>query len=123
MFINSQVKKTKFIGHSINAFESQYEFTNGEKIGIDVKNLGLVLGVNNDCIDIFNFRNRMGEDFYSIPIDEVKKSVESGEYKVNYNLLCDYEKLELKKYMKKKIDRFTDLCVDCDYRKNLFYNQ
>ena len=121
MFINSQVKKArfnllKFVGRSINAFESKYEFVDGEKIGIDVKNLGLVLGVNNNCIDIFNFRNPMGEDFYSIPIDEMKKSVDSGEYKVNYNLLCDYEKLELIRYMKKKIERFINLCGDWDYR-------
>ncbi len=121
MFINSQLKKAKFnllkfIGRSINAFESQYEFVNGEMIGIDVKNLGLVLGVNNGCVDIFNFRNPMGQDFYSIPIESVKRSVESGEYKVNYNLLCDYEKLELKRYMNKKIERFTDLCSDWNYR-------
>lgn len=121
MFIKSQMKKSqfnllKFIGHSINAFESNYEFVNGEKIGIDVKNIGLVLGVDNNCIDIFNFRNPMGQDFYSIPIEDVKKSVESGEYKVNYNLLCDYEKLELKRYMKNKLEKFTDLCGDWDYR-------
>lgn len=121
MFINSQLKQTefnllKFIGRSINSFGAKYEFVTGESVGIDVKNIGLVLGINNDCIDLFNFRNPMGQEFFSIPIEELKKSVDLGEYKVNYNLLCDYEKLELKRYMKRKLEKFSDFCGDWDYR-------
>lgn len=121
MFINNVLKHyefniDKFIGHKINAFEPVYNFSTGEKMASNVKCVGLVLGINDNKIDIYNGYNPIGSQHYTIDYNNFKKFVEDGLYKQNYNLLSNYEKMELRKYMYDKLEKFGELCGDWDYR-------
>lgn len=123
-FINNYLKSYEvnlesFIGHKINSFKAKYEFVSGERIGVDIECIGLVLGINDNKIDMFDFKKSMKEQFYSIDLDVVKKNYEEGFYKVNYNLLSNLEKMQLTKYQNNKLDKFSDLCGDWDYRRNI----
>ena len=86
------------------------------KINIDVKCIGLVLGINNNCFDIYDFQRPLGEQFYSLNLKDFEQKFKAGIYKPNFNLLTSYEKLELRKYMYNKAKKFTNLCADWDYR-------
>lgn len=120
-FINNLIKQkelniSNFVGRKINMFESEYQFSSDENINVDVKCIGLVLGINNNCFDIYDFQRPLGSQFYSLDIKEFEKQMNEGIYKPNYNLLADHEKLELRKYEYKKAKQFTELCGDWDYR-------
>lgn len=121
MFINHKKKQldnnlNKYVGRKLNLFESSYQFETGEKINIDIVCVGLVLGINNNSLDIYDVKKPLRQQFYSISIDDFMTKVDSGLYKPNYNLLCDYEKIELKKYNRNRLKKFTQLCGDWDYR-------
>lgn len=120
-FINNIVKQkelnvSNFIGKKINMFESEYQFSVDKNINIDVKCIGLVLGINNDCFDIYDSQRQLGSQFYSLNLDEFQQKMNVGIYKPNFNLLADHEQLELRKYDFKKAKRFTELCRDFNYR-------
>lgn len=120
-FINNKLKQNdinaeKLIGLKINSFESIYQFSNEKDIAIDIKCIGLILGINKDCFDIYDFQRPLGQQFYSIKVEDLKKLIISGIYKPNYNQLTAYEKLELKRYLNKKIDKFNQLCKDENFR-------
>jgi len=120
-FINNLIKQkelniSNFVGRKINMFESEYQFSTDKNINVDVKCIGLVLGINNNCFDIYDFQRPLGSQFYSLDIKEFEKQMNEGIYKPNYNLLADHEKLELRKYEYKKAKQFTELCGDWDYR-------
>ncbi len=120
-FINNKLKQNdinaeKLIGLKINSFESIYQFSNEKDIGIDIKCIGLILGIDKDCFDIYDFQRPLGQQFYSIKVEDLKKLIISGIYKPNYNQLTAYEKLELKRYLNKKIDKFNQLCKDENFR-------
>ena len=120
-FINNLIKQkelniSNFVGRKINMFESEYQFSSDKNINVDVKCIGLVLGINNNCFDIYDFQRPLGSQFYSLDIKEFEKQMNEGIYKPNYNLLADHEKLELRKYEYKKAKQFTELCGDWDYR-------
>lgn len=120
-FINNKLKQNdinaeKLIGLKINSFESIYQFSNEKDIAIDIKCIGLILGINKDCFDIYDFQRPLGQQFYSIKVEDLKKLIISGIYKPNYNQLTAYEKLELKRYLNKKIDKFNQLCKDGNFR-------
>lgn len=107
---------SNFVRKKINMFESKHQLDEDKDIHVDVKCIGLVLGINDNRFDIFDFQRTLGEQFYSLDISEFENLMNKGIYKPNYNLLADYEKLELKKYEYKKTKRFTKLCGDWDYR-------
>lgn len=123
-FINNYLKSLEInleslIGRKINSFKAKYEFVTGEKIGIDLECIGLVLGINDNKIDMFDYKKPMKEQLYSIDIDVLKKNFEEGFYKVNYNSLSNLEKMQFKKYQNNKLEKFTELCGDWDYRRNI----
>lgn len=120
-FINNIIKQKElnlhnFVGKKINMFESEHQLSSDKKINTDVKCIGLVLGVNNNCFDIYDFQRPLGSQFYSLNIDEFEKKFNKGIYKPNFNILTSYENLELRKYMYNKSKKITDLCCDWDYR-------
>lgn len=120
-FINNIIKQKElnlhnFVGKKINMFESEHQLSSDKKINTDVKCIGLVLGVNNNCFDIYDFQRPLGSQFYSLNIDEFEKKFNRGIYKPNFNILTSYENLELRKYMYNKSKKITDLCGDWDYR-------
>ena len=120
-FVNNVVKQKElnldnFIGKKINMFESKHQVSTDKKINIDVKCIGLVLGINNNCFDIYDFQRPLGEQFYSIELEDFKQKFNEGIYKPNFNLLTSYEKLEQRKYVYNKVKKFTELCGDWDYR-------
>ena len=120
-FINNLIKQkelniSNFVGRKINMFESEYQFSSDKNINIDIKCIGLVLGINNNCFDIYDSQRPLGSQFYSLDILEFEKRMNEGIYKPNYNLLASHEQLELRKYEFKKTKRFTELCGDWDYR-------
>lgn len=120
-FINNLIKQkelniSNFVGRKINMFESKYQFSTDKNINVDVKCIGLVLGINNNCFDIYDFQRPLGSQFYSLDIKEFEKQMNEGIYKPNYNLLAAHEKLELRKYEFKKLKQFTELCGDWNYR-------
>ena len=120
-FVNNVVKQKElnldnFIGKKINMFESKHQISTDKKINIDVKCIGLVLGINNNCFDIYDFQRPLGEQFYSLNLKDFEQKFKAGIYKPNFNLLTSYEKLELRKYMYNKAKKFTNLCADWDYR-------
>jgi len=97
-------------------FESQQKISTNKNINVDVKCIGLVLGINNNSLDIFDFQRPLGEQFYSINLDEFEQKFSKGIYKPNFNILTSYENLEVRKYLYNKAKRFTELCGDWDYR-------
>ncbi len=113
---NTNIDIYKFIGRKLNSFGAKYEFINGEQVYIDVQCIGVVLGINNGKIEMFDIKKPMKERFFSISIDDFKKSVSSGFYKVNRNMLSNYEKLEIRRYFRNKLDKFATLCGDWNYR-------
>ena len=120
-FVNNVVKQKElnlynFIGKKINMFESKHQISTDKKINIDVKCIGLVLGINNNCFDIYDFQRPLGEQLYSLNLKDFEQKFKAGIYKPNFNLLTSYEKLELRKYMYNKAKKFTNLCADWDYR-------
>ena len=120
-FINNVVQQRElnlnnFIGKKINMFESQQKISTNKNINVDVKCIGLVLGINNNSLDIFDFQRPLGEQFYSINLDEFEQKFSKGIYKPNFNILTSYENLEVRKYLYNKAKRFTELCGDWDYR-------
>lgn len=120
-FINNLIKQkelniSNFIGRKINMFESEYQFSTDKNINIDVKCIGLVLGINNNCFDIYDFQRPLGSQFYSLDLEEFEQKMNEGVYKPNFNLLASHEKLELRKYEFKKAKKFTELCGDWNYR-------
>ncbi len=120
-FINNVVNQkelniSNFIEKKINMFESKHQLSEDKNINVDVKCIGLVLGINNNCFDIYDFQRPLGEQFYSLNIEDFKQKFNEGIYKPNFNLLTAYEKLELRKYMYNKLKKFTELCGDWDYR-------
>ena len=120
-FVNNVVKQKElnldnFIGKKINMFESKHQISTDKKINIDVKCIGLVLGINNNCFDIYDFQRPLGEQFYSLNLKDFEQKFKAGIYKPNFNLLTSYEKLELRKYIYNKAKKFTNLCADWDYR-------
>ena len=85
-FINNKLKQNdinaeKLIGLKINSFESIYQFSNEKDIAIDIKCIGLILGINKDCFDIYDFQRPLGQQFYSIKVEDLKKLIISGIYK------------------------------------------
>lgn len=121
-FINNCVKSyevnlNNFIGHKINSFQSKYELVTGERVGMDLECIGLVLGIDDNKVDVFDFKRPLKEQLYSIDIDLFKKNFENGFYKVNYNLLSNLEKMEFRKYTNHKLEKFAELCGDWDFRK------
>ena len=56
------------------------------------------------------------QQFYTIKVEDLKNLIISGIYKPNYNQLTAYEKLELKRYLNKKTDKFNQLCKDENFR-------
>lgn len=120
-FINNVIKQKElnlnnFVGKKINMFESKQQVSVGKNINTDVKCVGLVLGINNNCLDIYDFQRAIGEQFYSINLDEFEQKFNEGIYKPNFNILTSYENLELRKYLNNKCKKFTELCGDWDYR-------
>lgn len=120
-FINNVIKQKElnlknFVGKKINMFESKQQVSVGKNINTDVKYVGLVLGINNNCLDIYDFQRAIGEQFYSINLDEFEQKFNEGIYKPNFNILTSYENLELRKYLNNKCKKFTELCGDWDYR-------
>lgn len=120
-FINNLIKQKElninnFIGKKINMFESKHQVSEDKNINVDVKCIGLVLGINNNRFDIFDFQRPLGEQFYSIGLEDFKQKFNEGIYKPNFNLLTSYEKLEQRKYVYNKAKKFTELCGDWDYR-------
>lgn len=120
-FINNLIKQKElninnFVGKKINMFESEYQFSTDKNINVDIKCIGLVLGINNNCFDIFDSQRPLGSQFYSLDIKEFETKMNEGIYKPNYNLLASFEQLELRKYEFKKAKKFTELCGDWDYR-------
>lgn len=120
-FINNLIKQKElninnFIGKKINMFESKHQVSEDKNINVDVKCIGLVLGINNNRFDVFDFQRPLGEQFYSIELEDFKQKFNEGIYKQNFNLLTSYEKLEQRKYVYNKVKKFTELCGDWDYR-------
>jgi len=120
-FINNLIKQKElninnFIGKKINMFESKHQVSEDKNINVDVKCIGLVLGINNNRFDVFDFQRPLGEQFYSIELEDFKQKFNEGIYKPNFNLLTSYEKLEQRKYVYNKVKKFTELCGDWDYR-------
>lgn len=120
-FINNLIKQKElninnFIGKKINMFESKHQVSEDKNINVDVKCIGLVLGINNNRFDVFDFQRPLGEQFYSIELEDFKQKFNEGIYKPNFNLLTSYEKLEQRKYVYNKVEKFTELCGDWDYR-------
>lgn len=120
-FINNVIKQreldiSNFIGKKINMFESKYQVSEDKNINVDVKCIGLVLGINNNCFDIYDFQKPLGEQFYSLNLDEFEQKFNEGIYKPNFNILTSYENLELRKYLYNKARKFTELCGDWNYR-------
>lgn len=120
-FINNKLKQLdvdigKFIGLKVNSFESIHEISYGENISVDIKCIGLVLGIQGGYIELYDFQRPLGEQFYSIKIEEFKKLVIDGIYKENYNQLADYEKLELRRYLNNRLNKLQQICGDWNYR-------
>jgi len=120
-FINNVIQQKElnphnFIGKKINMFESKHQISTDKKINIDVKCIGLVLGINNNCFDIYDCQRPLGEQFYSLKLDDFEQKFKDGIYKPNFNMLTSYESLELRKYEFNKAKKFTELCGDWDYR-------
>lgn len=113
---NSEINLNKFIGRKLNSFGAKYELINGDRICIDAKCVGVVLGISDGNLDLFDINRPIKEKYYSIDLDEFEKGLKKGFYKPNYNMLCNYEKLEIRKYLKNKVDKFNELCGDWDYR-------
>lgn len=112
----SKINWNKFIGHKLNFFSSNHELNTGDKIPIDANCIGVVLGINDGNIDLYDNKKPMKERFFSIKLKDFEKGVRNGIYKVNYNMQSNYEKLEIKRYLKNKLDKFARLCGDWDYR-------
>lgn len=120
-FINNCIKDyefnlNNFIGRKVNSFQAKYVLVTGEKFEMAPECVGVVLGVNDSKVDLYDFKRPLKEQLYSIDIDLFKKNFESGFYKVNYNQLSNLEKMELRKYTKYKLEKFQKLCGDWDYR-------
>lgn len=113
---NSKINLSKFIGHQLNSFGAKYELITGDKVFIDPKIIGVVIGFNHGNVFLFDIRRPFKQQFYSIKLDDFEKSVSKGYYKPNYNLLTNYEKLEIRKYQKNKLNEFAELCGNWDYR-------
>lgn len=113
---NAEIDINKFIGRKLNFFGAKYEMISGETIYIDAECIGVVLGINNDKVDLFDIKKPIKERLFSIGIEEFKKSVKDGFYKVNYSALSNYEKLEIRRYIKNKLDKFSEICGDWNYR-------
>lgn len=113
---NADIDMYKFLGRKLNSFGAKYELISGEQICIDAECIGVVLGINDGKVDLFDIKKTMKERFFSISIEDFKKSVSEGFYKVNRNMLSNYEKLEIRRYIKNKLDKFAELCGDWDYR-------
>lgn len=113
---NSKVNLSRFIGHQLNFFGAKYEFITGEKVFIEPTIIGVVVGIDKGNVYMFDIRKPHREQFYTISLEDFEKSVRKGYYKVNNNLLTNYEKLEIRKYLKNKLNEFAELCGDWDFR-------
>lgn len=111
-----EINWNKFIGHKLNFFSSDHELNTGDKIPIDANCIGVVLGINDGNIDLYDNKKPMKERFFSIKLKDFEKGVRRGIYKANYNMQSNYEKLERRRYLKNKLDKFASLCGDWDYR-------
>lgn len=114
MFINSKKKEEevnlkKFVGRKLNTFQARYVLPDGEVIHTDIKCIGLVLGVSNNQVDLYDYKQPLGEQFYTIKKEDFLKNVYDGTYKVNRNLLNWYEKMEVRKYQKIKLEQIVSL--------------
>lgn len=116
---NEEFDISKYVDHKINAFEDIYQFSTGEKIRTNVRCIGVVLGIEDNKVDFFDFKNPRTYQHYSINIKDFEKFIKEGSYKVNYNSFSNLEKMEMRKYELKKMEKFAELCGDWDYRKNI----
>lgn len=120
MFINAKKKEEeinlrKYMGRKLNFFQTCYTTIDGEKMYADIKCIGLVLGINNKKVDLYDYKQPIGEQFYTIELDDFLNNVYEGKYKVNRNLLNWYEKLENRKYQMSKLEKLVNLYNNNDF--------
>lgn len=123
MFVNAKKKEEeinlrKYMGRKLNFFQTCYTTIDGEKMYADIKFIGLVLGINNKKVDMYDYKKPIGEQFYTIELNDFLKDVYDGKYKVNRNMLNWYEKLENRKYQMLKLEKLVYL-----YNSDLNHNQ
>lgn len=113
-FINNVINQRKlnvnnFIGKKINMLRLNEVITD-EVNNDNITCIGLVLGINNNCFDIYDSKSPLGQEYYSLELKEFEKKVNEGVFKPNFNILSAYEKLELRKYNYQKSQKFIDIC-------------
>lgn len=119
MFVNAKKKEEeinlrKYIGRKLNFFQTCYTTVDGEKMYTDITCIGLVLGINNKKVDLYDYKKPIGEQFYTIELEDFLDNIHEGKYKVNRNLLNWYEKLEVRKYQKIKLENIISIYNNFD---------
>lgn len=99
----------KYIGRKINAYEDIYQFSTGKKAYTRSRCVGIVLGINEGKVDMYDYKNPGHYKYYSLDLDDFKKLICIGSYKINYSSLSPDEKNVLQKYVEeqqsKKIEK------------------
>ena len=89
----------KYIGRKINSYDDIYQFSTGKKVYTRSRCVGIVLGINERKVDMYDYKNPGHYKYYSLDLDDFKKFICIGSYKINYSSLSPDEKNVLQKYI------------------------
>jgi len=99
----------KYIGRKINAYEDIYQSSTGKKVFTRSKCVGIVLGINDAKVDMYDCKNPGHYKYYSLNLDDFKKFICVGSYKINYSPLSPDEQNVFQKYVEEQESKKIEL--------------